>query len=259
MRQSRQGKVRRRRRAPRRRLVRRVLLALAALPLLYLAAALLGSLLPVNRAWEEPAEGITIFLADNGVHADLVLPVRAAGLDWEPLLDRRDVGSTAPDYRWIAFGAGERRVYLETPTWWDLTLRTLWAALTGGERVMHVQWVRDPAFSARQIRLRPEEYRRLWQSIRAEFEGARPRRLDHPGYGPDDAFYAGVGRASALSTCNNWAADRLRIAGVETSLWSPFVQGLVWRYRKIPPRRKATGRGTIERRSDGGGVSVRPA
>ena len=47
---------------------------------------------------------------------------------------------------------------------------------------------------------------------------------------------SGIGRASALSTCNNWVAGRLRLAGVRTSLWSPFVQGLVWRYRTADQR-----------------------
>ena len=47
-----------------------------------------------------------------------------------------------------------------------------------------------------------------------------------------DAFYAATGKASAIRTCNSWAADRLRLAGVKTSLWPPFVKGLVWRYRE---------------------------
>ena len=42
-----------------------------------------------------------------------------------------------------------------------------------------------------------------------------------------------LGKASAIRTCNSWAADRLRLAGVKTSLWPPFVQGLTWRYRKV--------------------------
>ena len=221
-------------------MVRPVALALAAIPALYLLAALAGSLIPVNRGWSEPGQGVTIYLASNGVHADLILPARAQGLDWRPLLPTRDFAAADPNARWVAFGAGERRVYLDTPRWRDITLPTLWAALTGGTRVMHVEWVSDPAYSARAIRLRPQEYRRLWQSIRAEFDmdpAARPVRIAHPGYGPDDAFYEARGRASAVRTCNVWAADRLRLAGVRTSLWSPFSQGLVWRYRASSPER----------------------
>ena len=213
----------------------RIALAILAIPGLYLLAAFVGALIPVNSDWVEPDDGVIIYLANNGVHADLVLPAYAQGLDWRPLLPKSDATNVPANAKWIAFGAGERRVYLETPTWGDLTAKTAAIALTGGERVMHVQWTYNPAYSAREIRLTPEQYRRLWASIRSEFRlspDGRPVRIDHPGYGMGDAFYHGVGKASAINTCNQWSADRLRVAGVEASLWSPFVHGLVWRYRE---------------------------
>lgn len=218
-------------------------LPIAALPALYLVAALIGSLVPVNRGWTEPSQGITVYLADNGIHADLIMPLRAAGLDWSPLIPRSDFPAPDPDARWLAFGAGEERVYLHTPRWRDITLRTIWSALTGGNSVMHVEWIADPQYALREIRLRPEEYRRLWAAVRSDLElGAdgRPRRIDHPGYGPADAFYRARGKASAIRTCNSWVAGRLRLAGVETSVWPPFAQGLLWRYRKreeLPTKR----------------------
>ena len=217
----------------------RIALAILAVPLLYVLAALAGGLIPVNSGWKEPDEGVTIYLANNGVHVDLVLPANAQGLDWRPLVPKFDFTNVPPNAQWIAFGAGERRVYLDTPTWGDLTVKTAAIALTGGERVMHVQWVRDPSYSAREIRLTPEQYRRLWASIRAEFQltsDGKPIRIDHPGYGFGDAFYKGIGKANAIDTCNQWAASRLRLAGVRAPLWSPFVQGLVWRYRDTDQR-----------------------
>jgi len=220
-------------------LARRLALALAAVPTLYLLAALIGSLVPVNRAWAEPDDGVTIYLANNGVHADLILPATAEGLDWRPFVPKSDFAAPDPDSAWVAFGSGEERVYLETPRWRDITPRTVWSALTGGKRVMHVEWVASPAYADRAIRLRPEEYRRLWAAIRADFQldqASRPMRIDRPGYGPSDAFYWATGKFHALKTCNTWAAGRLRIAGVETSLWPPFVQGLVWRYRPADQR-----------------------
>jgi uncharacterized protein (TIGR02117 family) len=199
---------------------RRLLLALAAIPLTYLLAALVGSLVPLNAGWREPKHGVTVYLADNGVHADLVLPVRVGALDWSPLVPRSDMADARIDERWIAFGAGERHVYLDTPTWADISPRTALAAAAGGERVMHVEYTAFPRFSARELRLTPEQYRRLWAAIRAEF------RLDARGRP------VRIGRASVLSTCNTWVAGRLRLAGVKVSAWSPFVQGLVWRYRR---------------------------
>ena len=214
--------------------LRRIILLLAAIPALYLLAALVGSLIPVNRSWTEAEAGTSIYLADNGVHADLILPVTAQGLDWSPYFPVGDFAAPPANARWIAFGAGEQHVYLDTPRWRDIRLSTVGRALFGGARVVHVEYVASPHYAAREIRLRPEEYRRLWAAIRAELKldpKGRPQRIDHPGYGPFDAFYRGIGKASALRTCNSWTAGELRLAGVKTSLWPPFVQGLVWRYR----------------------------
>jgi uncharacterized protein (TIGR02117 family) len=230
--------ARRRKKAKRGKWVGRILAALLALPALYLIAALLGSLVAVNRGWTEPDRGTTVYIADNGIHADIVMPVRAQGLDWSAFVAPSDMAAVPPGTQWIAFGSGEERVYLNTPTWWDITPRTIWSALTGGRRVMHVEYVPEPAYAARQIRLRPEEYRRLWTAIRADFAldaRGRPERVAHPGYGPNDGFYRAVGKESAVRTCNTWVAKWLRLAGVKTSLWPPFVQGLVWRYRKTSP------------------------
>jgi uncharacterized protein (TIGR02117 family) len=215
-----------------------VISALLAIPALYLIAALAGSLIPVNRGWTEPAEGVTVYIADNGIHADIVMPVAAEGRDWAPFIPPSDFAAADPGARWIAFGSGEERVYLNTPTWWDITPRTIWSALAGGRRVMHVEYVSDPAYAVREIRLRPEEYRRLWAAIRADFAlgpNGRAQRLDHPGYSCCDAFYRAVGQESAVRTCNSWVARWLRLAGVKVSAWPPFVPGLVWRYRKTQP------------------------
>jgi uncharacterized protein (TIGR02117 family) len=228
---------RRRRSRAKRPWLRRIALALAAIPVLYLLAAIAGSLIPVNRGWTEPEDGVTVYLANNGIHADLVMPVKAQGLDWAPLLPKSDFAAADPRAKWVAFGSGEERVYLETPRWRDIKPRTIWSALAGGRRVMHVEWVTNPAYVDRVIRLRPEEYRRLWAAVRADFRldrQARPVHIDAPGYGRSDAFYQATGKASAIRTCNSWAADRLRVAGIRTSLWPPFVQGLVWRYREVP-------------------------
>jgi uncharacterized protein (TIGR02117 family) len=217
---------------------RRAALALGAIPALYLLAALVGSLVPVNRGWAEAGESertVTIYLADNGIHADIVMPVAAQGLDWRALLPKRDFAAAHPAAQWVAFGSGEERVYLETPRWRDIELGTIWSALAGGKRVMHVEWIREPGTAMREIRLRPEDYRRLWAAVRGDFAldpRGRPQHIAAPGYGCCDTFYRATGKASAIRTCNSWAASRLRLAGIKTSLWPPFVQGLKWRYRE---------------------------
>jgi hypothetical protein len=73
------------------------------------------------------------------------------------------------------------------------------------------------------------------QAVRADFaldERGRPQRIDHPGYGPADAFYRAGTKANAVRTCNAVAAGWLRLAGGKASLWPPLVNGLTWRYRR---------------------------
>ncbi|HET6940709.1 MAG TPA: TIGR02117 family protein [Sphingomicrobium sp.] len=216
-------------------MLKRVALVLVAVPLAYLVAALIGSLVPVNRDWTEPEEGVTIYIANNGFHSDIVMPARVQGLDWTAFVPKSDAAAADPDAKWVAFGSGEERVYLETPQWRDIRPGTVWSAIAGGKRVMHVEWVSNLDTMDRAIRLRPEEYRRLWAAVRSDFERNsedRPERIDHPGYGRSDTFYWATGKFHALRTCNSWAASRLRLAGVRTSLWPPFSKGLTWRYRK---------------------------
>jgi len=215
----------------------RLVTALLTLPALYMIAALIGSILPVNRGWTESGIGTMIYIADNGIHTDIIMPVEAQGLDWARLLPKSDFAAVPPDAAWVAFGSGERHVYLDTPRWRDIRPHTLWSALAGGQRVIHAEYVPSPYYAVRQIRLRPEEYRRLWTAIRADFaldRRGRPQRIDHPGYGSTDAFYRATGKASAIRTCNAVVARWLRLAGVETSLWPPFDGGLTWRYRRTP-------------------------
>jgi uncharacterized protein (TIGR02117 family) len=211
------------------------LTVLLAFPALYLIMALIGSLVAVNRRWTEPAQGTTIYIADNGLHADIIMPVRADGLDWSKRVPRADFGVGATNATWIAFGSGEEHVYLDTPSWWDLKPRTIWAALAGGPRVIHVDYVASPYYASRTLRLRPQEYRRLWAAIYADFaldRSGHAQHLAHPGYGPSDAFYQATGNANALHTCNVVVARWLRLAGVRASIWPPFTPGLIWRYSK---------------------------
>ena len=228
----------RRGRSKERKWIERLLIFVLTVPAFYLVVALIGSIVPINRGWTEPLQGTTIYIADNGIHADLLVPVDAQGLDWAPLLPRSDFAAPPPGAAWIAFGSGEKHVYLNTPTWWDVTPRTLWSALAGGTGVVHAEYVASPYYAVREIRLRPEEYRRLWAAIRADFALDRyghTQRIDHPGYSGADAFYSATGNASAIRTCNVVVAHWLRRAGVKTSLWSPFTAGLVWRYRRLAP------------------------
>lgn len=209
---------------------------LAAVPLAYFLAALILGLVPANAGWEEPRQGITIFVRTNGVHTWLLVPKVTREKDWRPLVP----GEHLRDPRWgrgdhVAFGYGNRTFYLETPTWGDLTMKNAFLAAFGaGRSLMHADHDHRPVPDEyqRPLKLRPDEYRRLVAFIDKSFQRDAEGRtipLLGRGYGGSDMFYEAVGPYSAILTCNEWTGRALRQAGVKTGLWTPLSQSLMWR------------------------------
>ncbi|MET3825338.1 uncharacterized protein (TIGR02117 family) [Sphingomonas sp. PvP055] len=190
----------------------------------YGIAGLVGGMIATNSGSMRPADGIPVIVESNGVHTGLVLPKVAAGVDWRGVLPAGDLADPRyAAYDHVAIGWGDRKFYVETPTWADVRPMTvLWAALGSGQTVMHVEHIAPPQAGAdsRVVLLRPEEYRRLAAFIRASFA---PRGWHRTGYGMDDAFYAAVGHYDAIHTCNDWTGDALRAAGVRIGAWTPFA------------------------------------
>lgn len=220
-------------RAKARLVLKGVAAALAALVLalaLYTVAGLIGGAIPANANWTPPAQGVRVFVESNGVHVGIVVPKVAAGVDWRPLVRPEHLAD--PRYGghpYLSFGWGDRTFYLETPTWSELKPATALAAARGSDdTLVHVDHVPEPrpGVEVRAITLRPEEYRRLAAFIRGSF-AENPRH--YPGYGAWDVFYDARGRYSLRRTCNAWAGEALRHAGVRVGAWTPFpVTVLNW-------------------------------
>jgi uncharacterized protein (TIGR02117 family) len=221
--------------------IRRVALRLTALvvviPLLYLAAAFMGSIIPVDRDFTPaPAgEGVEVFMVSNGIHVDLLLPVRTPERDWSKIFPLHDFRGVDASWSHVLIGWGDRRFYLETPTWADLEAGTVLSAVFWPtSSVLHAQYVRGrpvPDASWRVTRISRERYRRLCAFIDASFvRGPQGTAIVLHGknYGPSDNFYEGIGRYHAFNTCNLWTNRALKAAGIRTALWSPFPQGILW-------------------------------
>ncbi|HEY7809260.1 MAG TPA: TIGR02117 family protein [Allosphingosinicella sp.] len=218
------------------RIALRVLGALAALPVLYLLAALVLGAIPANSGWQEPKEGVQIFVRTNGVHTWLVVPKVTPQMDWRPLAP----GVHLEDPRWeagnyVALGYGNRTFYLETPTWGDLTMKNAFLAAFGqGRSLVHADHTHNPQADEyqRPLKITREQYKLLAAHIAKSFQRA-PDGQTLPvlgrGYTSSDMFYEAVGPYNALYTCNSWTGEALRAAGVKTGLWTPFSQSILWR------------------------------
>jgi uncharacterized protein (TIGR02117 family) len=217
--------------APARRLIKLLGAVVAGILLgllAWLLAAWIGSSIPRNAQWRQPAAGIEIMVETNGVHTALVLPLVTPEKDWRAEFPAADLALPARDYTHVSISWGEREVFLNTPTWWDLRPITVLRIIgIGGEGLLHVaHYVRPaPADDIRPLRLTHEQYRRLVAAI----ERSLPRgpRVRYPGYGAQDVFYDAPGHYTAKNTCNQWTSDRLAEAGVRTGWWTPMAGGVM--------------------------------
>ena len=192
--------------------------------------------MPANWSWQEPEQGITIFVQTNGVHTWIAMPKATALMDWRPLVPAEHIKEPEPGQDYVAVGYGNREFYLDTPAWADLTVgRAVGAAVGNGPSLMHVYHERRPApdEAQRPIVLSPAQYRRLVRFIEASFDRDRAGRsmpLIGRGYGRTDVFYEARGGYNLYYTCNEWAGDALREAGVRVGIWTPFSQAIMWRF-----------------------------
>ncbi len=60
---------------------------------------------------------VTIYIKTNGVHTDLVVPVRTNQMDWSKELKFSNTLSADTTFSYLAMGWGDKGFYLETPTW----------------------------------------------------------------------------------------------------------------------------------------------
>jgi uncharacterized protein (TIGR02117 family) len=202
--------------------------ALALVVVLVAVAGWIGSSIPRNSDWNEPASGVEIMVETNGVHTALILPLVTPDKDWRGDFPAGDVARPDLPYTHVSVSWGEREVFLNTPTWWDLRPSTVPRIIGfGGDGLLHIaHYVRPaPSADARAITLTQGQYRRLV----AQIERSLPTgpRIRYPGYGSRDVFYEAPGRYTVANTCNQWTSDTLAHAGVRTGWWTPFAGGVM--------------------------------
>jgi uncharacterized protein (TIGR02117 family) len=203
---------------------------------LYLAFALVLTIIPVNNSFQETKNGITIFVQSNGVHTDLILPVKNNIHDWSPKIDPEDFEINEKRFKYISFGWGDKGFYLNTPTWADLKFSTAFNALfLGGSSCMHVGYVTEkPSLDKRthEINISENQYKALVKFIEDSFQKDKNGQYaiipGHHYSGTNDNFYEGIGSYSFYKTCNVWTNCGLKEAGIKTAAWAPFDESVLY-------------------------------
>jgi uncharacterized protein (TIGR02117 family) len=209
----------------------------AAFVLLYLGLAFGLSRIGVNNDVVNKDE-VTIYILSNGVHTDIVVPVKNSLMDWSQYVKFDHTAGKDSLAKYIAFGWGDKGFYLETPTWADLTAKVAFkAAFALGKSAIHATFYKqlEEGEDCKRIFIGYSEYQQLVEYIAGSFQKNEYGQVMHivtnANYGDDDAFYEGTGSYSLFHTCNTWANNGLKACGQKASLWTPFDTGIFYHYK----------------------------
>ena len=219
------------------RIMGKCLLALTGMIVLYLIAGLLIPKIPVNVTDKVESREVTIYIKTNGVHTDIVVPIKTEFNDWSEKVRFEHIKSRDASMRYIGFGWGDKGFYLNTPEWSDLKFSTAFnAAFYLGTSAMPATFYKGIAENEDCIRidLSEAEYGQLCRYISDHFQyDAKddPIFINATTYGDHDSFYEGVGKYSLFYTCNTWANNALKAADQKAALWTPTDTGIFDHYR----------------------------
>jgi len=212
--------------------------ALFGLILLYLLSTYILSRITVNGSKIKSDDDVEIHILTNGVHTDLVVPIKSDEMDWSKIIKFENTLSKDTMMKYIAFGWGDKGFYLETPNWSDLKASVAFKAMFYlGKSAMHVTFYKEmnEGETCIKIKISKLEYVRLINYLVESFQRNANGDVLHikgHSYGDNDAFYEAKGVYGLFNTCNTWANNGLKYCGQKACLWTPIDKGIFYQYRK---------------------------
>lgn len=196
----------------------------------YFIAAVLLSMITTSPEELKCTDDKTIYISTNNVHLDIIIPKEILS---EAFIQRLQLKESI---KYVSFGWGDKRFYLETPTWNDLKLSTaIKAMFLKSETAMHLtthqreykDWIKIPICKLQLDLL----INYIGQSFQKDDQG-RFIEIKGSGYTSYDTFYKANGNYNCIQTCNHWVNKGLKAAKIKTSLWSPFDAGVLYHLKK---------------------------
>lgn len=212
------------------------ILSIFAFIILYLLAAFILAHIPVNSN-PEKSNDVTVYINSNGVHTDILVPIKNDTKDWTKDILYSQTKSKDSIMHYVAFGWGDKGFYLDTPQWSDLKASTaLKAAFHLGTSAMHTRFYNKVKEDDECIKftISKNDYKDLVKYIEDSFaldKNNKVQWIANESYGRYDAFYEANRKYSLFYTCNTWANNALKAANQKASLWTPYDKGIFYHYK----------------------------
>jgi len=219
------------------RLLLKFLLGILAFFVLYIIIALVLPRFSVNSKDENPKEDVAIYIKSNGVHTDIVVPIKTEYKNWTDKIKFDHIPSKDSTMQFIGIGWGDKGFYLNTPEWSDLKFSTAFnAAFYLGTSAMHATFYKKIKENENciKINISKEEYANLVKYIEDSFQldaDGNPILIHATTYGQNDSFYEANRKYSLFYTCNTWANNALKSADQKAAVWTPTDTGIFRHYK----------------------------
>ena len=213
-----------------------MLLTIFGLIILYFVAVFVLPLITIGQE-EMTTEDVEIHILTNGVHTDIVVPVRTSQMDWSEKISYDNAQDADSTFGYLAMGWGDKGFYLQTPTWAELKFSVAFNAAFGlSTSAIHATYYQTMEESERckKMVLSAEQYDRLIDYITDSFKTAESDDFIHidtdAHYGTTDAFYEAHGKYNFFKTCNTWANNALAACGQKCCYWTASDKGIFSKY-----------------------------
>lgn len=214
------------------------IVAVLGLVIIYVVLALAIPYIPVQKKATNDVSEITIYIYTNGVHTDIVMPIKTDQIDWSQKILFENTTSKSTDFNYVGIGWGDKGFYLDTPTWAQLKVSTAFnAAFWLGDSAMHTTFYKSmtEGDDCKKIMITKAQYADLIKFVDSKFDknsaGQNILIETDAVYSEDDAFYEAQGSYSFLYTCNTWTNNALKAAGQKAALWTPTDFGIFQHYK----------------------------
>ncbi|MGF1588660.1 MAG: DUF2459 domain-containing protein [Pleurocapsa sp.] len=195
---------------------------------------LLVSLIP--RRWEISYQenDVTICVNQVGIHTNIIVTVQNNIYNWQQFINLQNIGNKPSEtYQYLGFGWGDRDFYPANPSQiQEIIPLGIQALFFSRGAVMRVKGYLElpQKHDIQCVEISKANYRNTIQFIQNSFE-LTPQKQIILFVRSDEleaSYYEAQGHYSLLRNSNNWTAEGLRTANLNTPLWAGIPQAVMF-------------------------------
>ncbi len=200
---------------------------------LYYLCCLVLPLIHVNGDYLYKTKGILVYVAGDGLHSEIIIPVKNEIMDWETTFNKGDFDTAANGKQWLCVGFSEANFYKTNRRWDDMNYFSAFIQLCGfGNSIMHVSYENEYPFNRnfiRKIYIGEEQYAKLCEFVKGSFAQNNGEMLTpfiKTNNFKKEVLYEAHKEFSFFHTCNTWTNNALKSVSFKTGRWTALEGGI---------------------------------